>query len=553
MHPSARRIAASYLLAAGLFALHHAGVVSGAVAPPAGFEPAWVVRNLDVPQYLTWINASREHWLIPDFHAPWRTGRDLFQPLFWIAAQIPLPAVAAYYALHFALYWIGAWILLYACSVFVPGRETWFALAAIFCAVPFRLYGWLIASLVGSMRWKAIFVNGLLDYGYDTADGLTRGGLSNSPTLTLGTISVLLAMTLLASFLERPSRRVLAGLCATACLSAFLHPFEIFLIIAASAAPLIIFRRVQAWIAVCASGAAGASPFLYESARSAWVRDTGELIRSSFHPFWVLADFGPVCVLCVYLLLIRFRMPKPRDIVLQSWFLTVPLLLLVPGIPFAMHMLAGFAYCAAFLLVRRISIDPQIRPLLARHPRPAFAALASIAAISMLAIGCFEIQIWRDGRSADPAWLINSIRRPAERELLDWIARETPHDALVVSPGELAPWIATVPRPSFASHDFFSITFDAQRELANRFLKGEIPASSLIDAYGASVLVVPAISPAIANMPAAALRTTIGPWRIYQFKASMKPYPGFGALEPGQARSLRWRVLNWIASRFSSQ
>lgn len=550
MHTSARRFAASFLLAAGLFALHHAGVISGALAPPPGYEPAWVVRNLDVPQYLTWINASREHWLIPDHHAPWITGRDLFQPLFWIAAQIPLPAVAAYYALHFALYWIAAFVLLYACSVFCPGRESLFALIAIVCAIPFRLYGWLFASLAGSLKWEAVFVPGLLDFGYDTADGLTRGGLSNSPTLTIGTISELLAMTLVARYLETPSRRLLAGLCATAFLSAFLHPFEIFLIVAASAGPLLMYRHGRAWLALCGAGAAGVTPFLIESIRSMWVRDTSELIRAVFAPFWLLADFGPVCVLTVYFLLIRFRMPKPGDRVLQSWFAAVPILLIVPGIPFSVHMMNGFAYCASFLLVRRISIDPQIRPLLARHRRLAYSALAGVAILSICAIGSFEVQVWRDGRRADPVWLINTLRRPAERELLAWIDRETPRDALVVSPEELAPWIATIPRPSFASHDFFSITFDAQRQLRDRFYKGEIPASDLIAAYGARIFVVPLNSPAIGKMPQAALPQQIGPWNIYRFDgAKMKPYPGLAKLDPSGARSLRWRVLDWLAHR----
>jgi hypothetical protein len=535
-----KRLAAAFSLAVILFALHHAGVISGAIAPPAGYEPAWVVRNLDVPQYLTWLNASRSTALLPDYHAPWQTEPALIEPLFWIAARIPLPPIAACYALHFALYIAVAFVLLYACSVFCPGRETWFAFAMILCAIPWRLYGWLFASLAGSIKWQAIFAPGLIDYGYDTADGLFRGGLSNSPTLTIGTLTVVLAMVLLTRYLESPSRKILAALCATAFLSALLHPFEIFLIIPAAAVPLILHRRVRAWIAIAIAGAIGIAPYIIQSARSAWVRDAGEMIKSSFHPFFLLADFGPPCLLCVYLLAIRFRMPEPRDLVLRSWFITVPILLITPGVPFALHMLNGFAYATAFLLVRRISIDKQIHPLLSRHKRTAYEILATVVAISLAAIASFEIQIWRDGRRADPL-LLNSIRPTAEAELLDWLKSNTTANELIISPPDLAPWVATIPRVSFASHDFFSITYARQRDEVEKLLRGEINPHTLVETYGASIYIIPASSPAIARMPAEA--QTIGPWRIYKFEnAKMKPYPGLDALEPGAPRSLRWRL-----------
>ncbi len=539
-----RRLAASIILAAGLFALHNAGVISGALAPPDGFEPAWVVRNLDVPQYLTWLNASRASALLPDYHAPWQTEPALLEPLFWIASRLPLPPVAAYAAFHFLLYIAAAFVLLYACSVFCPGRETWFAVAMMVCAVPWRLYGWMFASAFGSIKWQALLAGGMLDYGYDTADGLLRGGLSNSPTLTVGTMSVVLSMALVARYLEQPSRRLLVGLCATVFCSTFLHPFEIFLIVPAAAVPLIVKREFRAWVAMALAGAAGFAPYLIQSARSAWVRDAGEMIHSAFHPFWVLADFGPPCLAAVYLLALRFRMPEPRDLVLRSWFIAVPVLLIIPGVPFALHLLNGFAYCTAFVLVRRLSIDKQIRPLLARHRRVAYGMLATVVALSVGSIASFEIQLWRDGRRADPL-LLNSIRPKSERELLEWLGQNTSRDALIVSPPDLAPWIASIPRVSFASHDFFSITYSRQRELAEKLLRGEIAAQELVDQYGARIFVVPANSPV--KIPADAKRTAIGPWNVYEFRdAKMKPYPGLAVLEPGVPRSLRWRVLEWL-------
>jgi hypothetical protein len=540
-------LGASFLLAAALFTLHHLGVISGALAPPPGFEPAWVIRNLDVPQYLTWLQASRDHLLIPDYHAPWRTEPALFEPLFWVAARLPLRPLAAYYTFHFSLYFAASFVLLYAVSVFCPGRDGWFALAAAACAVPFRLYGWLFASAFSSIKWQVLFAAGLIDYGYDTADGLFRGGLSNSPTLTAGTMFVLLAMALLVRYLETPSPGYLASLCGVTLLSALLHPFEVFLIVPAAAVPMLVRGRFMAWMAVSISGLLGMAPYLALSVRSAWLRDAGELIHSSFHPFWVLADFGPPCVLAVYLLLIRFRMPDTRDTVLKSWFLTAPVMLLVPGVPFSLHLLNGFAFCVGFLLVRRIACDRQIRPLLARHRRATYGVLAAMIAVSAAAVFVFYAQVWRDGRRAEPVWLLSSVRPVAEGALLDWLGEHAPSDALVLSPPDLAPWVATIPRTSFASHDFFSITYSQQRELAEQFLRGDPSLDDLVAAYGVRFVVVPKASAANTRMPGSAWRKDIGAWRIYEFpEAKMKPYPGIEVLSPGAPHSLRLRVLEWL-------
>ena len=136
-------------------------------------------------------------------------------------------------------------------------------------------------------------------------------------------------------------------------------------------------------------------------------------------------------------------------------------------------------------------------------------------------------------------------RPKSERDLLDWLAQNTSRDALIVSPPDLAPWIATVPRVSFASHDFFSITYNRQRELAEKFLSGEIAAQELADQYGARIFVVPSNS--AAKLAANLKRTEIGPWSVYEFRdAKMKSYPGLAVLEPGVPRSLRWRVLEWL-------
>src|SRR5271157_5077926 len=97
-----------------LFLIHQAGAISAFLSSPPGYEPAWGVRNLDLPQYLTWITAARNSILLPDYHAPWLTEPALFQPLFIAASRIPLPPMAAYYVLNVLLYMSGGVALLYA-------------------------------------------------------------------------------------------------------------------------------------------------------------------------------------------------------------------------------------------------------------------------------------------------------------------------------------------------------------------------------------------------------------------------------------------------------
>ena len=463
-------------------------------------------------------------------------------------SRLPLPTLAAYYTVHFALYVAACFVLLYAASVFCPGRSTWWALAVAFCAVPIRLYGWMAASAIGSIKWQAVFAAGLIDYGYDSADGLFRGGLSNSATLTAGTTFVLLTMALLARYLETQARGFLVALCGVTFLSALIHPFEVNLIVLTCAVPMLTRRWIGSWIATGISGACGMIPYLILGVRSNWLRDIGDLAPRNFHPLVIAADFGVPCILIVYLLLIRFRMPEARDTVLRSWFFAAPVLFIMPGIMLPMHLLDGFAYCCGFLLVRRISCDKQLRAVMEHRPRTAYAAFAGFAAVSCAALAMYYGQIWHDSRQADPLWLLSSVQPKAQRELVEWVRDNTPPDAVVLAPIDVAPWVATTPRITLASHDYLSITYNHQREQIERVFRGETPLQAMVDEYGVRIAVLPAA--ASQRDPAGNWRADIGPWRIYEFpEATPKPYPGLAVLDPSVPLSLRSRVLAWFAHR----
>jgi hypothetical protein len=542
-----KRTLAAIALGIALFALHHAAVISGALAPPPGYEPAWTLRNSDVPQYFTWLHAAREETLLRNYHAPWITEPALWQPLMLITARTGLPPVVSYYTFHLLLYLLAAAALLYAAEVFCPGRQRWYALSVAACAIPLRLLGWTMAGLLGLTKWSAAFVGGLIDYGYETADGLFRGGVSNSLTLTTGTCSVLMAMALLARYTETERRVYLMALCGVTFVSSLLHPFEVFVIVAASLVPLLLRRGYVQWLTVGVSGFAGMVPYLLAGARAEWVRDSSETLHSSYHPFWILVNFGIPCFSVAYLLLMRFRMQEPRDTVLKSWFLCVPLLAVTPGVPVPTHLLDGYAYCLGFLFVRRIATDKQLRPLVQRHSRAAHAVLACLVAVTAVSLGAFFAQVWRDGRRAEPQLLVNSVRSLDEARLIDWLRANTRRDTLVLAPADLAPWIATIPRPSFASHDYLSITFARQREEADRFYAAKPGAQQFLARYGVGVVIVPAQSPAAVNLPPGLSPVAFGRWNLYSLPgARMSPYPGLAAITGTTNFSAGHRLLAWL-------
>jgi hypothetical protein len=90
----------------------------------------------------------------------------------------------------------------------------------------------------------------------------------------------------------------------------------------------------------------------------------------------------------------------------------------------------------------------------------------------------------------------------------------------------------------------FDIFYADHAKLATAFYKGEDVNHELLENYGVGIAVVPAGSPAIARLPAAAYRTSVGPWRIYEFPdARMKPYPGAASFHPNAPPSMRARIF----------
>src|SRR5437868_725033 len=228
-HLWSRWILPSVAIAAFLFILNHTAVISGALAPPPGYVPQYVLRNTDMTVYLNSMQAGRHVWFPPNFSAPWITPDELFTPILTLMGHVsnfmPWSVLTDYYALHF-LATVGATLLLIAAlRYFVPaGRQRIAVIAVIFCSVPFLSIWYTIAKAVGASPGLSSL--GLIEYTYTTADGLVRGGSSNSITLTFGTAVVLAAVLLLAKRIETGGTRWLWAVAALNFVSAFFHPFE---------------------------------------------------------------------------------------------------------------------------------------------------------------------------------------------------------------------------------------------------------------------------------------------------------------------------------------
>lgn len=534
--------------------LNHIGVIAGIVAPPPSYQPAYYTRNLDVPQYLTWLELARTHWLLPNDHAPWLTEPALFEPLFTIAARTGLPDLAAYYGLQIVLYWLAAYALIFAAETFLKTRRAMgYAALAILCAVPLRLLGWAAAKALGLPAIAQIVLSyGLVEYSYDTADGLVRGGLSNSMLLTFGTAMTLFAFANLARFLSEGRRRNFYWLLACVFLDAFFHPFEIFVIAVAAVWPMWKAARVKECVAVFLAAGIGMTPYVIQTLRSHWVRDVSALINWQMgSPAWVLLVFGIPAMFICWLMLIRFRVERPEDEILQCWFLAAAVLPMIPGVSSVMHTFDGYAYAVGFLLVRKAQSDKLISRLFRERRTAMRLALAGWGVASALALATGYLQIWKDGKSANPEFL-SAVEPQDEAAMLAWMKTNLPHDRLVLAPEAMAPWVATIPMPSLGSHDLFSVTYQAQRDLANRFYQGQPMRRDLIDAFGISYVVAPAAAPVV--LDGDRLLHSAGSLRLYEVPGErMKAYPGLDHLAGvPSTNTFRQRVVELVSKLFRS-
>jgi len=491
--------------------------------------------------YLNWMQAGRRAWFPPNFSAPWITPDELFTPILTLMGHVsnfmPWSILIDYYALHF-LATVGATLLLIAAlRYFVPaGRQRIAVIGVIFCSVPFLSIWYTIAKAVGASPGMSSF--GLIEYTYTTADGLVRGGSSNSITLTFGTAVVLAAILLLSKRIETGEVGWLWAVAALNFVSAFFHPFE-FAVITGTGCLLFGLEgfRTRDWsrairhsLLLVAAGTLGLSPYLIQLARVGWLRDMSAADPGMvMNVASVLRMWGMPAFLTIYALLLRFRPRTPRDEVLAAWCLVAVVLLFAhPPSPF--HLLDGFTYINAMLLVRIGASDPKAQTLLGRNRRPLIACGCVWILLCTAAQATTLIQLVRDGRSADPDVLISSVAPESEQSLRQFLKVHAHSDEVVLAPGLMSAWLTTIPMHGFAAQDNFSISYGHQFKQLTSFYAGEWSpehANEFLHRYGIHWVVVPLKSSAKRYLEERAPAALFGDLALYQLPENHTlPYPG---------------------------
>lgn len=525
------------LLAALLFLVNNLGVIHGMISPPPGYVPMGVQRNSDIAQYLTWIRALEKAWILPNYHAPWLTSRGLVVPGLIPAALLArlfsLTPVVALQIFTLAGYILTAYALVFAYETFCRSRRQalWSLLLAVGCvpmaALPgvFRLVH--NPGLVGTS-------GGLIEY-MTVSEGFLHG-LLTWPLLTYGTCGQVLSIALLARYCNTRDRRWLGWLAGVCLLSALVHPFEICVTVVVVA---VVFLQEEAPLArnlvdlgvVLTATAIGFAPHALGALLAHWLRPIENANRHAVPtilPAWLLAMLGLPSILAVMLLLLGLPKRPDRDVtILRAWFVCTLLVFYVPGVPFALHLLDGVFFAAGFLLTI------QIEDLSLRYPfltRPVFQALAALAVVWMIFPNVtFRLKSWRDGVS------VRSIEIPAglapvdEPAAIGWLRKNASPNDLVLATQDAAPWIATTPIHSFASHWLFSSQQERPGDeiLRTSFFNGTLPpakAHDFLEALGVRFVVVPDASQAKLYLSEAVPRVHLTDTTVYEIPgAKMKP------------------------------
>lgn len=520
-----------------LFVLNNLAIISGWLAPPAGYTPTLMTRTADIAQYLTWARAFSDNVLIPDYHAPWRTEPALINPFLWTLSQsarlAQLDLVTAYHLAHLLLHILAAYALFWALRVFTASRgQAVGAMLVLLCTVPLQSLAQLPLTLIG----RGDMLPGIGDFVWWSSDGFFHG-ISGSLAVTFGTAIALVALCCLGQYLKTEERRWLVGASLAAFVSGLMHPFEVFVIASAGSLTLVVWRGRQWRRAVPEvatlglASALGLAPYVVMTLTHPWLREAAAQNHwQPGSPLGVLRMLGLPAILALAFLVIRPRMSSPTDLLLQAWFVCTLVGIYVPFVPWSQHLFDGFHYVTALLLVRQVSHSPLAAWFRQSYPRLAQAVLALGVLLSVSAYITYQVQSFRDGRLPTPDRLFTSVAPQDEAATIAWLQGYARSDQLVLAPLDSAAWLATVPIHSFASHYLFSLTYADQARLSEAFYKGQLTAAeagAMLNEYGVSYIVAPLDSPALAYLRDKTPRAEVGGLTIYELPGNtMKPYPG---------------------------
>lgn len=529
-----------------LFGLNSLGPIGGWLASVPGHAPAFSSRATDLAVYRTWVAGFTHDAALPNYHAPWQTEAVFFNAMPFAMARtaraLGLDSTLTYHLFHAAFYVLAAASLVYAIRTFTADRrETRWAWTAIVLSVPVTSLLLVPFSFADGLGASVGSMPGIGDYVFWTSDGFWHG-ISGSAFVTFATATTLLAFALLARYLQTNRRRYLAATCAVAFVSAFVHPYEIVVICAAASLTLVVLRRGR-WrlllgelAAINGAGLIGVLPLSLIALQTPWIRAAAEVNRwDPVNPLRLLLALGVPAIAAVVLLVVKPKLKTPTDLLLQMWVVSTLVGIYIPWMHWSQHLLDGFLYAAALLVVRQIG---QMHAAARMLQRPAGTALvAALLVLSVTAAVVYRWQSFADGGRGAPHHVFSAVTPIDERSAIEWLRREAQPDELVLAPPDQAPWFATVPMHSFASHFAYSLTFAEQRAAAERFFAGEMTtaeARALLREYGVRYVVAPVDSAALGYFADRAPAATLGTLLVFRFpEHAMRPYvPAIRATRP---------------------
>ena len=354
-------------------------------------------------------------------------------------------------------------------------------------------------------------------------------------------------MALLARYCNSKEGRWLGWLAVVSLVSALIHPFELFVTVAVAAVVLLrepgpIARSLGRLSVILAAAVAGLSPYVIQSLRVPWLKEVANANahQVSAMPAQLLEAVGLPAIFVVFLLLLGWpRSPGPNVVVLEAWFVCTLLVFYMPGIPFAPHMLDGFFFAVGLLLALQVS------ELLAQYPGLA-KPLARFLAVPILVWSLaphiiFRAHTWKDGNDSKSIdYPLSSAIAPIDEfSTVEWLRKNASPSDLALATEDAAPWIATAPIHSFASHPVFSLEKARFRDnpLRNSFYEGTMTttrAHEFLETLGVRFVVVPDGSPARLYLGGATLRVHFDNSAIYELPGQrMKLYHDSKIVELG--------------------
>ena len=529
-----------FILGLILFAVNNLAPISALFHPRLGYIPLLMPRNQDSAQYLTWIEGYKTAWTIPDYDAPWTTEAALRVPLMWIPARlsslIRIPPVYAYLGLQGSCYVLGAYALAFLLRVFAAGfGQSVLAVALMICAVPLKSFALLPALLLKPTAW-ALLHSGYQEFlGGPASEGLFQG-VSCGASITFGAAGALLSLALLGRYFRFGKKYDLWGASLIVALSGFLHPFEFISVTAAAMLAVLWTKRngksALKDLLILGVPASGVVLFYYlPTLAHPWLKVVTDLNRFHGSHIWAaeILGFGLPVFFGVVFALWWSKVGTSADRLLSCYVVMAVVAFHMPILPWPQHFKDGLDYAAAILVVRKLDQVASLMRLWASRVQWRIALILLLVGGGLAPHLYFRYLTYRQGMTATEAGQNTAVAPLDEVQAISWLRVHAASTQLILAPPENAPWMATVPMHSFASHWIFSLTDNQQTLLANAFFQGNLSdaeSNSLLRSYGIHYVLVPVGSPALRYVHNAEVRWTGQKMALYEFTQNqMKPFP----------------------------